>query len=156
MKFFKFLTLREDTYYNLIKLMVFVAVCFIIFHLHKNKKTAEHFIDEQFFSSFIKQNTQDGENLIKFCNVLRNIDNQTEGRRLLKKINGNILEKGENEIKRLLKKINELQNSDEKKQIENSNYYKYKTHVAANNQRKMLNAVKQRLTEDTKTKVNFV
>lgn len=134
--------------------MIFMSLL-VLFKLRNHKIQAEHFADDQFFSEYIKQNTQDGENLIKFCNVLRNIDNQTEGTRLIKKINANMLERGDDEIKRLMKQITELQNKDNKAQIENSNYYKFKTHENANKQRKILNAVKQRIVEDPVTKVTL-
>lgn len=134
--------------------MIFM-ILLVLFQLRKHKLQAEHFADNQFFSKYIKENTQDGENLIKFCNVLRNIDNQTEGIRLMKKINSNMLKRGDDEIKRLMNQITELQNKDNKEQIENSNYYKFKTHENANKQRKILNAVKQRIVEDPVTKVTL-
>ena len=139
-----------------ILLLFTLLVIFILVPLLNNKRIAEHFIDESFFSSYLNENAQDGENLVKFCKVLRNLDNQTEGTRLMKKINNKTLEKGEKEIKRLLDEIYILQHEDERKQIKNSNYYKYKTHTAAEKQRKMINAVKQQLTSDTKVDVKLL
>lgn len=139
--------------------LLYVVVIFIAFillvQLRKHKNFAENFVDNTFFTTYIKQNTQNGEDLIKFCNVLRNIDNQTEGVRLIKKINMSMLKRGDDEIKRLMKQITNLQNKDNSAQIENSNYYKYKTHEQANTQRKLLNAVKQRLVEPTTATVNL-
>lgn len=134
--------------------MIFMTLL-VLFQLRKHKVQAEHFADEQFFSKYITENTKNGENLIKFCNVLRNIDNQTEGIRLMKKINSNMLKRGDDEIKRLMNQISELQNSDNKAQIKNSNYYKFKTHENADKQRKILNAVKQRIVENPVTNVNL-
>jgi hypothetical protein len=134
--------------------MIFMSLL-ILFELRKNKTHAEQFVNKQFFSEYVNQNTKDGENLIKFCNVLRNIDNQTEGIRLIKKINANMLERGNDEINKLMNQITELQNKDNKKQIENSNYYKLKTHQNAKKQRTILNAVKQRIVEDPVTKVTL-
>lgn len=133
---------------------VFIALI-LLFQLRKHKNTAEHFVDNAFFTTYIKDNTKSGEDLIKFCNVLRNIDNQTEGVRLIKKINMSMLKRGDDEIKRLMKQITTLQNKDNVAQIENSNFYKYKTHEQATTQRKLLNAVKQRLVEPTTATVNL-
>lgn len=139
--------------------LLYVVIIFIAFillvQLRKHKNLAEHFVDNAFFTTYIRKNTQNGEDLIKFCNVLRNIDNQTEGVRLIKKINMSMLKRGDDEIKRLMKQITNLQNKDNAAQIENSNYYKYKTHEQANTQRKFLNAVKQRLVEPTTATVNL-
>jgi hypothetical protein len=113
-------------------------------------------VDKQFFTTYLKENTNTGEDLIKFCKVIRNLDNQTEGTRMLKKINNSVIKKGEAEITKLLSEIHTLQDNDERKQIENRNYYKYKTHIDADKQRKLVNAVKQRLTEDTKVNVKLL
>lgn len=134
--------------------MIFMTLL-VLFQLRKHKIRAEHFANDQFFTKYIKENTENGENLIKFCNVLRNIDNQTEGIRLMKKINSNMLKRGDDEIKKLMNQITKLQNSDSKAQIENSNYYKFKTHQNADKQRKILNAVKQRIVENPVTNVNL-
>ena len=157
--FFRILNVREQMINNGIRFVFFIfilIVLFIIQRLTQHKQIAEYFVDERFFSNYLKENIQDGENLIKFCKVLRDLDNQTDETRLMKKINKGTLEKGEKEIKRLLDEIYVLQNDDEKKQIEQSNFYKYKTHTSADKQRKLINAVKQRLTSDTKVDVKML
>jgi hypothetical protein len=155
--FFRILSDEEIRIRNIFNLVYFIVVTSIILYLiYSKKKLLESFVDDQFFTTYLKQNTKSGEDLIKFCKVIRNLDNQTEGTRMLKKINNSVLKKGEAEIKKLLNEIHTLQDKDERKQTENKNYYKYKTHVAAGKQRKLVNAVKQRLTEDTNVNVKLM
>ena len=95
--FFRILNVREQMIHNGIRFVFFIfilIVLFIIQRLTQHKQIAEYFVDERFFSNYLKENIQDGENLIKFCKVLRDLDNQTDETRLMKKINKGTLEKG--------------------------------------------------------------
>lgn len=155
--FFRILSNQELHIYNIFGLIYLIVISSIILYLHYNRKRLfESFVDNKFFTTYLNENTKSGEDLIKFCKVIRNLDNQTEGTRMLKKTNNSILKKGEAEIKKLLNEIHILQDEDERKQIENKNYHKYKTHTAADKQRKLVNAVKQRLTEDTNVNVKLM
>lgn len=155
--FFRILSDEEIRIRNIFGLVYFIVISLIIFYLANSKKRLlESFVDDQFFTTYLNENTKTGEDLIKFCKVIRNLDNQTEGTRMLKKVNNSVLKKGEAEIKKLLNEIHTLQDEDERKQIENKNYYRYKTHTAADKQRKLVNAVKQRLTEDTNVNVKLM
>ena len=101
----------------------------------------------------LNQQNKTNEDVIKFCNILRNIDKQTDSVRLVKKMNQNRIENGEKEIKRLLDNISKLQLDLTGNEINLQNYYNYKLHESADKQSKLLNDVKTRLTENTEAKV---
>jgi hypothetical protein len=142
---------------KVVLILTLILIIFLLIRLRFNKLIAETFIAGKgnFFNNFIsKQNG--GENIVKFCSILRDLDKKTDSTLLIKKINTNLIEKGDNEIKNLVRKIDTLQNDITKIDTKNKKHYKYKTHELGEKQRKLLNEIKTNLKQKEPINLNLM
>ena len=73
-------------------IIVLIVVCLLVIRLRVHKFTVERFADSLNIKEYI-DNKENTESLIKVCNVLRNIDKNTDSMLLLKKINNNTIQR---------------------------------------------------------------
>jgi hypothetical protein len=136
-------------------IIVLIVVCLLVIRLRVHKFTVERFADSLNIKEYI-DNKENTESLIKVCNVLRNIDKNTDSMLLLKKINNNTLERGDKEINTLLEEVKQLQGDIIKEHTAGKNYHRYRTNKEGEKQRDLLSMVKKQLETILPVNVNLV